>query len=423
VVRAAEERFTRRFEEYFGQPADTPVVTLAEARDTLQKIENKTGVKSALIYVTFVPPMVAPDEATNAGSARQALNSKLQNSEDQLELLIVTSKGVAIRKRVDGSTRKQVLKVADEFRTGVTNVRDQRGYISPARQLYRWLVAPLEVDLKEQGIQNLAFIMDTGLLSIPLAALYDGQEFLVEKYNVGLLSSLSLTDRGYQDIKNLQVLAMGAATFTDQKSLPSVPLELSAITPSLWRGKSFLNNAFTLANLKAQRQEQPFGIIHLATHAVFLPGSVDNSYIQLWDTKLRLNELPLLGWNKPPVELLVLSACRTALGNEQAELGFAGLGVQAGVKSALGSLWFVSDEGTLGLMTGFYQELKQAPIKAEALRRAQVAMLKGQVRLEGGQLVSPNKSVPLSPELAKLGDKNFKHPYFWAGFTLVGSPW
>jgi CHAT domain-containing protein len=130
-----------------------------------------------------------------------------------------------------------------------------------------------------------------------------------------------------------------------------------------------------------------------------------------------------LGWDNPPVELLVLSGCKTALGDEQAELGFAGLAVQAGVKSAIASLWSVSDEGTLGLMTELYQKLKQAPIKAEALRQAQVSMIKGKVRLKGGQLVTSTKAVPLPPELSKLGNKNLEHPYFWASFTMIGSPW
>jgi CHAT domain-containing protein len=97
--------------------------------------------------------------------------------------------------------------------------------------------------------------------------------------------------------------------------------------------------------------------------------------------------------------------------------------VQAGVKSAIASLWSVNDEGTLGLMTEVYQQLKLAPIKAEALRQAQVAMIKGQVHLKGGQLVASKESVPLPSELVKLGDKNFEHPYFWAGFTMIGNPW
>jgi CHAT domain-containing protein len=216
---------------------------------------------------------------------------------------------------------------------------------------------------------------------------------------------------------------MGAEQFPDQKPLPAVPVELDVITQQLWKGKSFLNNAFTLENLKAQRAQQPFGIIHLATHANFQPGAPSNSYIQLWNSKLHLDQLPQLGWNEPSVELLVLSACRTALGDEEAELGFAGLSVQAGAKSALASLWYVSDEGTLAVMKEFYEQLKTAPIKAEALRRAQVAMLRGQVELENGQLRTPSGAISLPPELAQLGEKQLTHPYYWSAFTLVGNPW
>jgi CHAT domain-containing protein len=240
---------------------------------------------------------------------------------------------------------------------------------------------------------------------------------------------------------------MGASKFTDQKPLPAVPVELSTIvgdrtvgtqnrellpprqssptTEGLWSGKSFLNEEFTLVNLKSQRSKEAFGIIHLATHGEFKAGTPNNSFIQLWDTRLPLDQLRQLGWNNPPVELLVLSACRTAVGDEKAELGFGGLAVAAGVKSAVASLWYVSDEGTLALMSEFYQQLKTAPIKAEALRQAQIAMIKGQVRLEGGQLLTTASlgAVPLPPELAQSGGKNLSHPVYWAAFTMIGSPW
>jgi CHAT domain-containing protein len=285
------------------------------------------------------------------------------------------------------------------------------------------MIAPLEQELQSAGINTIAFSMDNGLRSLPVAALHDGKQFLVEKYSLGLIPSVNLTDTRYQSLKDAQVLAMGASTFASQKPLPAVPVELETITPKLWRGKSFLNEAFTLDNLKSQRAKEPFAIIHLATHGEFKPGLPSNSYIQLFDTQLKLNELRQLGWNNPPVELLVLSACRTAVGDEDAELGFAGLAVQAGVKSALASLWYVSDEATLGLMTEFYQQLKVAPVKAQALRDAQLAMMKGQVRLEGGHLHESGEKLPLPPELVKLGDKSLEHPYYWAAFTMIGSPW
>ncbi|MEQ9371112.1 MAG: CHAT domain-containing protein [Coleofasciculus chthonoplastes F3-SA18-01] len=421
-VDASEENFTRQFVDYLGLPTDIPLVTLAKSRDILSNIEKTTGVKPALLYISFVPQEIS-NQAENPSSSSQNYPTQTRNPEDQVELLLVTSNGLPIRKRLTGITRQQVLKVADQFRLEVTNVRSRKGYILPGKRLYDWLVAPMEAELQALGIENVTFIVDYGLRSIPMAALYDGQQFLIEKYSVGLMPSLSLVNPNYKPIENMEVLAMGAALFTDQKPLPAVPVELSEITQSLWEGKSFLNDAFTLENLKSQRQQQPFGIIHLATHANFQSGAPNNSYIQLWDRKLRLNQLPQLDWNNPPVELLVLSACRTALGNEEAELGFAGLAVKAGAKSALGSLWYVSDEGTLGLMTQLYQTLKQAPIKAEALQQTQLAMLQGQVYLEGGQLIVGDKSIALPPELARLGDGNFEHPYYWSAFTMVGSPW
>lgn len=215
---------------------------------------------------------------------------------------------------------------------------------------------------------------------------------------------------------------MGASEFTDYYPLPAVPVELSMIL-STWSGKSFLNEEFTLDNLKQARDREAFAIVHLATHGQFNPGHPDNSYIQLRDVKLGLNALREIKWNAPPVELLVLSACRTAVGDRNAELGFAGLAVQAGVKSALASVWSVSDEGTLGLMSEFYHHLHEAPIKVEALRQAQIAMIRGEVRIESGYLITSHARIPLPPELAYWNDLQLSHPHYWAGFAAIGSPW
>lgn len=104
--------------------------------------------------------------------------------------------------------------------------------------------------------------------------------------------------------------------------------------------------------------------------------------------------------------------------------GKAGFAVRAGVKSALASLWDVSDIGTLGLITEFYRHLRSAPIIAVALRQPQVAMISGGVRTEGSQLFGTGQhSVPLPPQLAKLPSETFSHPYYWASFTVIGTPW
>ncbi len=393
----------REFERYFGGNLGQKSITQQSIRDTLSSVNSLTGVKPAIVYVWA--------------------------KENHLELVLLLPDGKNVFKTVPVS-RETVLQVAKEFTNAIRTPRrlNSTDYKEPAEELYQWLIAPLLPELEANKIDTLVFSMDAGLRTLPLAALYDGKQFLVEKYSLGLIPSLSLTDTRYADVKGSEVLAMGASKFPekyDQNPLPAVPLEISTIVGKIWPGSSFLNEAFTLANLKDKRNQPQYKIIHLATHGDFQPGGAENSYIQFWDTKLRLNQLGELKLSNPQVELLVLSACTTAVGDEQAELGFAGLAVHAGVKSALASLWYVSDAGTLGLMTEFYQQLRTAPIKAEALRQAQLAMLRGEVRLQDGYLVRSgnNQALPLPAELAARGDKNLSHPYYWAAFTMIGSPW
>ncbi|MGL5064379.1 MAG: CHAT domain-containing protein, partial [Microcoleus sp.] len=392
----------REFESYFGKNLDRPLFTQQSIRDNLNSVAH-LGVKPAIFYVWA--------------------------KADRLELVLLLANGKNIFKSVPAD-RETVLQVAREFTNAVRTPRSlsNTDYQEPARQLYQWLIEPLRSELEANKIDTLIFSMDAGLRTLPLAALFDGEKFLIEKYNLALIPSLSLTDTRYTDVKSSEVLAMGASKFPekyDQNPLPAVPLELSTIVGKLWRGSSFLNESFTLGNLKNKRNQPQYKIIHLATHGDFQPGGAENSYIQFWDTKLRLNQLDELKLSNPQVELLVLSACTTAVGDEQAELGFAGLAFQAGVKSAVASLWYVSDAGTLGLMTEFYRQLRTAPIKAEALRQAQLALLHQEVRLQDGYLVNSgnDRALPLPVELAEKGDRNLSHPYYWAAFTTIGSPW
>ncbi|WP_446350686.1 CHAT domain-containing protein [Coleofasciculus sp. F4-SAH-05] len=399
AVGQIDKLFEEQFETYFQQDLTREIVTAESLRDTLITISNQTGNHSSVVYVRSLP--------------------------DYLELILVLPQGYPIHKTIPQANAKALQQTLNQFRQTVTDVYQGKAYLTPAQQLYNWIIAPLESELEALGIDTLIFCMDSGLRTIPMAALHDGNEFLVEKYSIGSIPSISLTNKRYNSIENAKVLGMGASKFTELSPLPAVPKELQMITQQLWSGQSFLNEDFTLNNLKQQRQQ--FGIIHLATHADFRPNDPSHSYIQLWDEKLRLNQLRQIGWNQPPqVELLVLSACRTAIGDVNAELGFAGLAVNAGVKSALASLWYVSDGSTLALMSEFYRQLSQpdVTIKAEALQRAQIAMLRGQVHLENGQLHGIGMSgIPLPPELKDRANQDFSHPYYWAAFTMIGSPW
>ena len=423
VIFPIEERFTREFVNYLNLPSTNTIATLEDTQNTLRAVQKATGIKPAIVYISFVPKGSTVDRPYSSSPILR-VEQQIQAS-DELELITIAPEGVPVRVRISQTSRAEVMEAVRRFGLELTNPvkRNTKSYLPSSQQLYQWLVAPLEAELQAQGIQNLSFISDMGLRSIPMAALHDGKGFLIERYSVGSMPSLSLTDTSRANFKNTQVLAMGVSQFPDMSPLPGVEIEVSTITPQEWPGKSFLNQAFTLANLKSQRQQQPFGIIHLATHAEFRSGDITQSFIQLWDTKLRLDQLRQMNWHNPQVELLVLSACKTAVGDRNAELGFGGLAVKAGVKSALATLWYVSDEGSLGLMTEFYGQLKTAPTKTEALRQAQLAMLRQDVRIQGGMLRTSVGTVPLPPELANTTTRNFSHPYYWSAFRMIGNPW
>ena len=424
-VQALDASAGKEFQQYFGL-SQTAGTSLSEARNILESVDTKTGTKPAVIYALFVPASITPAPASAQGlestsAELSLLRAVTPQMSDRLELVLITAQGKPIRKSLN-ATRSQVIETAKKFRLAVTNVRNATGYLAPAKQMYEWLLAPLEKDLQQLGINNLIYITDAGLRTIPLAALHDDKGFIVERYSVGIMPSLALTDTRRNDIRTSQVLAMGASEFPSNRPLPAVPVELANITQT-WQGKAFLNKEFTLDNLKLQRQQTGFRIIHLATHAEFLPGQAANSYIELSEGRLAPMQLRSLEWRKPPVDLLVLSACRTAIGDDQVELGFAGMAVQAGVKSVIASLWDVNDEGTLGLMTEFYRQLKDAPIKAEALRKAQLAMINKQVRLKDGKLVTTTGTSAIPAQLTRIGDRDFSHPYYWSAFAMVGNPW
>lgn len=400
VISLLEQKNTQSFLAYFGRPLDVPELSSKKIQAILQEQALQTGKKPAVIYVLSRP--------------------------NQTDLLAITPQGDPLYRAVGGVGQDRLLKMAETFTNLVRDPRlvNTRAYLPAAQQLYQWLIAPLRAGLEAQQIDTLVFIPDNGLRGIPLAALHDGQNFLVERFSVGLVPSMSLTDTRYVNIKEARILAMGASDFPDQSPLPAVPVELQQVAQDLGGGAVFLNEAFTLANFKKQHRQGTYGVIHLATHGEFRPGAPQNSYIAFRDSRLNLIQLRNLRLYRPPIELLTLSACRTAVGDLDAELGFAGLAVQAGVKSAVASLWYVSDEGTLALMTRFYKHLNTAPIKAEALRQAQLEMLRGEVTVKGNQLQTPQGEIPLPPEVAKgRGDRPLSHPYYWAAFTMIGNPW
>ncbi|MEN9218495.1 MAG: CHAT domain-containing protein [Gloeomargarita sp. DG_2_bins_126] len=425
--------FGAEFANYLGVKAANNLRSAAEVRRLLEEIYKQTGRKTAIIYwvldqrylnIVLLTPGVPQGVAQRQGT--------LVASVDLTTGIVQQPKTAPLTYRgVPEARHDEVLKVVNRFRNRLADerLRGSKEYLKDAQALYRWLIAPIEPELQAQGIDTLLAVPDKGIRLIPLAALHDGQQFLIEKYNVGMTPSINLIPTRYRSLQGAEVLAMGASTFANEPPLPSVPTELQTVT-SLWPGKYFLNQDFTPERLVQERKAGQQRMVHLATHATFKPGDLSNSYITFGNNEnlpvTRLRELSLQG-----VELLTLGACRTLIGDatgtdQTVEFGFAGLAVKTGVETVVASLWNVDDTATLALMTEFYRFLKKVPIKAEALREAQLALMQGQTKVEGGQLrlvTRSGQSIPLPPELAKIKDLDFSHPYFWSGFSMIGTPW
>lgn len=404
VVTLTETMWEEVFEDYFGNNLSEVTLTGDKMGAVLARMGQETDTKPALIYM--IP------------------------HQEQLELLLVTPDGEVRGRRISEANNEALMAMTKELRYEITNPikRNSQSYLTAARQLYDWTIAPFEAELQGQNIDTLLFCVGPGLRSLPFAALHDGEGFLVEKYSLALIPAFNMIDLNYRDLQNAEVLAMGASIFDKLPPLPAVPVELTSIARALWKGNTFLNFDFTLDKLRSELQKPEYGIVHLATHADFVAGNPNNSYIQLWGEKLTLNDMRELDFARTSIALLVLSACNTAVGNEDAEKGFAGLAVNSGIPSALASLWYVSDAGTLALMSEFYRQLKggengRSPIKAEALRQAQIAMIRGEVTFEDGALRTDRGNFSLPDRLADVAVDNLSHPYFWAAFTAIGSPW
>ncbi len=384
TIEQIEQRWKKQFEDYFQGKLTSEILPAVQIARSLTQINQQTKHHAALIYAIPQP--------------------------DRLDLILVLESGKLIQRKVPAANPARLLETIQAFRMGILRPDSQPDeYLEPGQQLYEWLIGSIATELGNTDL--LIFCLGSGLRSLPISALHDGKQFLIEKYQLAIIPAFNLLDRTARNASQTQVLAMGASTFNNQSALPGVPIELAAITQAPWNGKQLLNQDFTLKNLRRQRASFPYSIVHFATHAEFAAGTVDRSYIQFWNQQLRLDQFKELGLQQPPVQLLVLSACRTALGDRNAELGFAGLAVQAGSKAAIASLWSVSDLSTPLLMQAFYRHLKTSTMKAEALRLAQLEMLRN--------LLKP-KNLPTQ---AIAASTNLSHPYHWAAFTLVGNPW
>ncbi|MBD2020728.1 CHAT domain-containing protein, partial [Leptolyngbya sp. FACHB-36] len=267
-----------------------------------------------------------------------------------------------------------------------------------ARQVYDLLVRPLEAKLTASEVKTLVFVLDGSLRNLPMAALHDGQRYLVETYRVALAPGLQLLQP--QPLKRQPLTGLlGGLSQSRQgfPALPNVELEVSQIKSTL-PTQVLLDQTFTNTTFQSKIDTTSFPIVHLATHGQF-SSNVDETFVLTWDDRITVKQLDQLlqtrEGNQRPIELLVLSACETAAGDQRAALGMAGFAVRSGARSTLATLWSVNDRSTALLMVEFYRAIEKAGVtKAEALRRAQLALLK-------------------QPE--------YENPYYWAPFVLLGN--
>ena len=286
-----------------------------------------------------------------------------------------------------------------------------RALLSPLKQVYSWLIEPWETELASRQIKTLVFVLSGRLQSVPMAALYDGKQYLLEKYSIALAPSLQLLNTKSIPRTKLRVLAAGLSQQVEIKgeifpALANVPQELKQIKTIFPESRQLLNQEFTTENLE-QQLALGYPVVHLATHGVF-SSDPRKTFIVTGDRRIiNLNDLStLLGSNdarKP--ELIVLSACDTATGDELAVLGLAGVAVRSG-SSTIASLWSVDDISTSKLMSKFYREMKNpATKKVDALRAAQLSLI---------------ESLRANPNLTELSQLP-PHPYYWSSYVLVGN--
>jgi CHAT domain-containing protein len=362
-ARDAVEQFkTQELREYFG---DECVDVAHEQTVTVDQVSSD----AVIIYPILLP--------------------------ERTELLVSVAR--EIKRVVLPVTRAQLEQRVHIFRNAL-EARDPRRYLRHAQRLYMWLIQPLEPHLQAHHMQTIVFVPDGTLRLLPVAALHDGNQYLIEKYAVAITPSLRLTKPQSLPRGNLDVLAAGLSE--SMAGLPALPHVASEVRnlEQLYSATVLLDQDFSPERLEQTVQQGDFGIVHIAAHGHFASNAAE-SFLLTGKGKLSFEQLTQivgrLRFRKQPLELLTLSACETAQGDDRAALGLAGIAIQAGARSAVATLWQVRDTAATLLMTRFYQHLQNpAMSRAQALQQAQLALLK---------------------------HSDYTMPFFWAPFLLINN--
>jgi CHAT domain-containing protein len=312
---------------------------------------------------------------------------------DRVEILVST--GDSLRQFTTYVGLPELERTVRLLREAIENSESASEYLAHAQRLYSWLVAPLADVLEQTAPSTLVLVPDGALRTVPFGVLHDGERFLVERYALATTPALSLI--GAVNVEPVsRVLVNGlSAPVQGFAALPFVTQELRSIAETM-PSRVYADESFVTATLEREILEGGYSIVHMATHAQF-EADYRRSFLLAYDDVITLDELEdVMGsqrFTDAPIDLLVLSACQTAVGDERAALGLAGVAVKAGARSALASLWHINDESTALLVAEFYRQLAASTGRAAALRGAQLRL---------------------------LNEPRYSHPAHWAPFLMIG---
>jgi CHAT domain-containing protein len=316
---------------------------------------------------------------------------------DRTEILVQMPSG-RIERVKSPATAAQIEDTAKAFRVNLEK-RTTDEYIEQATQLYDWLIKPLLALVDNGKIDTLVFVPDGALRTIPMAALNDGDHFLIEKFAVATTPGLTLMEPRPLTAQKSNLIINGLSESVQGfPALDYVPNEVKKLN-ALYGGPELMNAKFTQPNVDKEFASDTYSIVHIASHGHF-DNDARKTFVLTYDGKLTLDQLEQMirpsQIKDQPVELLTLSACQTAAGDDRAALGLAGIAVKAGARSAFATLWFVNDEASSMLVADFYTNLHNVPgiSKAQALQKAQIKL---------------------------LSDPRYEHPCYWAPYLIIGN--
>jgi CHAT domain-containing protein len=276
--------------------------------------------------------------------------------------------------------------------------RTTNEYLVPARQLYDQIIRPMEQVLAAHHIHTLVIVPDYTLRTVPFAALHDGRGFLMDRYATAIAPSLHLTDPRPLNAAPGTALVLGVSkSVQGYVELPNVEREVAAVH-DIEGGQELLNDSFSRARFEAELRRVPYNIVHIASHGQF-GSDPSQTFVLAYDGQLTMDDLEAdikFGERRDKaLELLILSACETASGDDRAALGLAGVALKSGARSALATLWYISDQASGELVVNFHRGVQSGKLsKAHALQEAQRVL---------------------------AADPRYAHPAYWAPFLLIGN--